>query len=168
MADVVENIGNEGGIWMSVVRVKKHNQITISKKLRDKLGIKEGDYIEVEFKDGGLFIKPKETEVQPLLQIYKVRDQSKVGQFLEAHSFLIPALKVLHSKVRYYFGGQTTTMLEVIVDPEAMDDTQLFAFIQTHLLPDEAHDRLEQLDEQWWLDEMDKTRGKLSIHLEFV
>jgi len=43
---------------MAIVKVKKNFQITIPNSLRKKLSIVEGEYMEVEDKDGELIMRP--------------------------------------------------------------------------------------------------------------
>jgi antitoxin MazE len=43
---------------MPLIKVKKHSQITIPNKIRRKLNIAEGDYLEIEEHDNGLVLKP--------------------------------------------------------------------------------------------------------------
>ena len=43
---------------MSLVKVRKHSQITIPNEIRRKLKIAEGDYLEIEVHDNELVLKP--------------------------------------------------------------------------------------------------------------
>ncbi len=45
---------------MSLVKVVRNGQVTIPKQIREKLGIKEGDILEVEPIETGVLFKPKE------------------------------------------------------------------------------------------------------------
>jgi len=42
---------------MPLVKVVRNGQVTIPKDIREKLGIKEGDFLEVEPADQGVFLK---------------------------------------------------------------------------------------------------------------
>jgi len=44
---------------MPLVKVVRNGQVTIPKEIREKLGIKEGDFLEIEPADQGVFLKPK-------------------------------------------------------------------------------------------------------------
>ena len=46
-------------LCMPLVKVVRNGQVTIPKEIRDKLGIKEGDFLEVEPADQGVFFRPK-------------------------------------------------------------------------------------------------------------
>jgi len=43
---------------LSRVRVKRKGQVTIPLKLRSKLGIEEGEILDVEAQDGAIVLKP--------------------------------------------------------------------------------------------------------------
>jgi AbrB family looped-hinge helix DNA binding protein len=44
---------------MSIVKIMQHGQITIPKKIREALGIKEGDMAEAELENDRIVITPK-------------------------------------------------------------------------------------------------------------
>lgn len=107
-------------------------------------------------------------EVQMLEELYVFRRRMEVLRFLDVHPFLVPLLLEAYAKIGRYFEPYHEVFLEVISDPEATNDRQLFAFIGTRLPPDEALDSLEPFDEEWWLDTLDEARGKLCIDVEFL
>lgn len=43
---------------MPLVKLRKFNQLTIPKKLKEKMALKEGDYFEVEVNEQGILFKP--------------------------------------------------------------------------------------------------------------
>lgn len=109
-----------------------------------------------------------EWQVESLARLFSFRNPTEVVGFLRKHPFLIDLLEKVHPEVQKHFGPNPKIFLEVVIDPEATDDRQLFAFIQTTLSVEEANKRLEQLDEDWWLDAMDGAKGKLCIDIEFA
>jgi AbrB family looped-hinge helix DNA binding protein len=44
---------------MALVRITRNFQVSIPKKVRDILGLQEGDFIEVEERDGAIVMLPK-------------------------------------------------------------------------------------------------------------
>jgi hypothetical protein len=108
-----------------------------------------------------------EPAIQSLKRLYAFRRPEEVSQFLKAHPFLVSLAIEAHDKIGDYFGLQTTVILEVVTDPEAIGDRELFAFIQTSLTSQEALDRLDRLDQEWWLDAADRSEGKLCFHVEY-
>jgi hypothetical protein len=99
---------------------------------------------------------------------YKFRDRLEVEQFLQEHGFLLPLLVDAYPVIEKHFGPHPDVVLEVVTDPEGPDESDLVAFIRTSLSPDQVLDKLNRLDEEWFLDVMDMTQGKLCIHVEFV
>ena len=89
--------------------------------------------------------------ISSLEQLYIFRKPEEVSRFLQVYPFLVPLLLEAHDRIGAYFGPRQEVVLEVVTDPEAVADRQLVAFIQTELHPVEALDRLDQLDEDWWL-----------------
>ncbi|NUO80825.1 hypothetical protein HUU05_12155 [candidate division KSB1 bacterium] len=101
-------------------------------------------------------------------QRFLYRHPKEVRQFLEAHPFLVSLLKEARERIDNYFGGHNDVVLEVIAEPNALDDHELFAFVQTDLPHKDALARLERLDEDWWLDASVRAQGKLCIHVKFA
>ncbi|MBC7250165.1 MAG: hypothetical protein H5T62_07760 [Anaerolineae bacterium] len=101
-----------------------------------------------------------------LERLYVFKERKEVTSFLEECPFLIPLLLEAHYEIEQHF-SPSQVFLEVITDPEETNSTQLLASIATGLDPDEALDRLERFDEEWWLDALAGARGKLCIDVEF-
>jgi hypothetical protein len=110
----------------------------------------------------------KEPSPSTLEKLYFFRRPSEVKEFLEASPFLKPLLVEAYERIGNCFGPKPEVVLEVVTDPEADDDRQLFAFIQTSLPSEQALDKLDRLDDDWWLDAADRSEGKLCLHVEFV
>ena len=56
---------------MSVVKVKRFNQITLPKKLGRELGINEGDYVNLEREGNRLYIEPVEIVKKDLASLWR-------------------------------------------------------------------------------------------------
>jgi hypothetical protein len=106
------------------------------------------------------------TEVQPLEQLFDIRKPTEVTHFLEENPFLTPLLREAYSHLRKYFQS-SKLFLEVVADPELIDEEQLVVFIAVNHDPDEASEALNRLDKDWWLDAMERAQDKLTITLEF-
>jgi hypothetical protein len=77
---------------------------------------------------------------------------------------LLRVLTEASARIRTLFGEDAKLVLEVFRNPEAMNpDACLYLVIKTGLAPSEAGLLLDQLDEEWWLDTMPGTGGRLSI-----
>jgi len=114
---------------------------------------------------GASTVRVSRTEVEWIERLYTLRERAEVLGFLERHPFLVSLLLEAYGQIGNYFPG-SQIFLEVLTDPEAFNDYQLIASIATNLGPDEAIDMLEQFDENWWLDALDRAQGKLCIDVE--
>lgn len=105
-------------------------------------------------------------DLTSLAQNYAFRRPSEVYDFLNDNVSLLPLLQEANREIRDYF-PEENLILEVVADPEVDNIKELVVFIQTTINPDEALNKLEMLDENWWLDASLETFGKICIHLEF-
>jgi hypothetical protein len=111
------------------------------------------------------------TESQRLHQIeemYSLRHAATVRRFLHVYPHLIQVLLEAHVYLQKYFGPDPQVALEVVSDPEVEGLEELFAYILTSLPVDEALARLDKLDEEWFLDQLDRVDGRFNFNLEFV
>jgi hypothetical protein len=125
----------------------------------------QAEIMAIQIVDTARVIK-KDPKPDTLEQLYTYRRPMEVTGFLEAHPFLVPLLVEAHGKIDEYFGPQSDVVLEVVTDPEADDDRELFAFIQTHFPPEETLQKLDRLDQEWWLAASHRSKNKLCIHVE--
>jgi len=107
-------------------------------------------------------------EIRLLERLYIFREPKEVSRFLEDNPFLILLLLETYGQIERYFGPYPQVFLEIVTDPEASDNHELFALIYTSLTPDDALDRLDRLDRDWWLDASRTSQGKLCIDVEFL
>ena len=115
---------------------------------------------------------PVDDEEQVLEQVAArdtVRRPEEVAAYLRTFPQLVPLLIEAAEVVPRYFEPDAPLVLEVVTDPEADDPVpQLFALIETRLDPEVAADRLDRLDEDWWLDRSPPGPGVLVLDVEFV
>ena len=91
-----------------------------------------------------------------------------VGRFLHAYPQLIEVLLEAYVYLQKYFGPDPQVTLEVVSDPEVEGVEELFTYILTSLPVNEALARLDKLDEEWFLDQLDRVGGRFNFNLEFV
>jgi len=107
-------------------------------------------------------------EIERLQEIYSFRRKEEVAGFLENHPYLVPLLLEAYPQIERHFSGHPVVFLEVITDPEADDDRELYAFIGTRLPPEGALDKLDKFDKDWWLRALEKAKGNLCIHVKYL
>jgi hypothetical protein len=107
--------------------------------------------------------------LQKLDTMYRSRDALAVRRFLRNHPHLIDVILEAYPHLMKHFGPATQFDLEIVSDPEAEGwDQQLFAYIITPLPVDKALARLEKLDEEWFLSQLDRVGGLFNFDLECV
>lgn len=111
-------------------------------------------------------ITASSVEAQPLEQLYVFRKPMETRNFLEMNPFLAPLLEEAYTNIRKYF-PYSEIFLEVVSDPETVDEEQLVVFIAVDQNPDEASQALSRFDEDWWLVAMEQAQDKLCVTLEF-
>ncbi|MGH8060006.1 MAG: hypothetical protein ACREOH_22685 [Candidatus Entotheonellia bacterium] len=102
-----------------------------------------------------------------LADVYHFRRYPEVFAFLQRHPNLIPLLIETAQVIPHYFGQVTPIALDIATDPEAEDDQQLVAWIQTDLEPIKAIARLTEFDTAWWLAASHASHDQLCIHVEY-
>ena len=107
-------------------------------------------------------------EIERLEDLYSFRGREEVTEFLESHSFLVLLLLEAYPHVKRHFGSDAPVFLEVVTDPEATNDRELYALIGTRLPPEAALEKLERFDKEWWSAAMDRAQCKLCIDVGFV
>ncbi len=108
------------------------------------------------------------SDLRKLEQRYIFRNRSEVMDFAVNNSFLLQPLHEAWDQIRNYFGESVQAVLEVVADPEFFEDQELVIFIRTDLSPDEAFEKMEQMDDEWWLDVPATVRKNLCIDVEFI
>jgi hypothetical protein len=116
-------------------------------------------------KVGSSVVQVSQNDLQWLERLYTFRRRAEIGYYLWEYPFLVSLLIEASSHISDYFPG-SQLFLEVVSDPETGGEGQLVVFVATSFLPQEALDRLDQLDEEWWLGALDRGQGKLCIHVE--
>ncbi len=106
------------------------------------------------------------TDTYLLDEMYTFREPGIVQEYLDSNTFLLTILEEAFDKIRKLFPS-SPLFLEVVSNPEEEDDTYLVLFIKTNLVPFNAVEQLNRLDEEWFLSLPTKIKQRLSINLEF-
>lgn len=103
-----------------------------------------------------------------LERIYSLRSAAAVRRFLHSYPELLEVLLEAHIHLRRCFGSDLRVTLEVVSDPEVEGLEELFAYIHTRLPVAEALARLDRLDDEWFLDQLDRVGGRFNFNLDFA
>jgi addiction module HigA family antidote len=94
---------------------------------------------------------------------YSIQSPNEVRRFLAAHDFLPPFLIEAIEPLRQYFPGHALS-LSVQTDPDTRVKKLLLSIdIQNN--PDQAMQRLDQMDAEWWFNISPKVRDLVLITL---
>jgi len=113
-----------------------------------------------------LFSVMLKAQITRLEQIYSFRQDEAVKRFLEKNSAIVLLLLEAKSVRDHFFGTGIDISLEVVSDPEATNNSQLFGYIHTPgLPPDVALERINAMDEAWFLKKFEQTGGQFNFIL---
>lgn len=131
------------------------------------------DIAKSERNDNTIWDKPALADgfISELNRLYEFRGGLVLEDFLRESlqenpglgGLLLDAYEVIRR--REHFGRGTRLALEVVADPEAQGDRQLFVLIRTKLPPKVARAILTEIDQNWWLDALPEAAGKMEIAL---
>jgi len=90
---------------------------------------------------------------------YKLRKANEIGDFLSGNDYLIPLVSDAYGHLQKYFPGSP-----IFIEVERGD---LVISVGTKLSPEQAIKKLDEFDEDWWLDACIDSRAKLCITVEY-
>ena len=111
---------------------------------------------------------PKKYLIAKLSKIYELREPLNTLRFIIKYPGIWSLLFEAHLEIRKYFLDEKL-VLEVISDTESSSWQKLVISIFTKKSTDEAFNRLNLLDENWWLDAAmsNPVGNQLSLGVEF-
>lgn len=93
------------------------------------------------------------------------RNETLVSSYLRSNAYLIDLTFEAITEVRLAFPLEVSFELEVMVDPESENPPHLFLLIGQTGDPDPAIDALEAFYDHWWLDNLSRARGMMTVGL---
>lgn len=95
---------------------------------------------------------------------YTFRSSASVEIFLGNYPFLAKMLIDLRGQLEHFF-PESNLVLDISADPEA---EYLVVYVVMHTTAQEALERLERFDDEYWLDHYHQAQGKLIVNVEFA
>ena len=111
---------------------------------------------------------PMDAEVRFVQRHYIEGDPVKVGEFLGDNPSLYPVLIDARSRIAEVFGGASPVRLRVVNDYESPGEQILVVGIQVPSGDKYALEKLDHLDEEWWLLTRNKIGGVMAVDIERV
>ena len=94
----------------------------------------------------------KRSRLSAIERCFELRPAGAVREFLLAHPGLPELLLQVPEHVARRFGPSARLVLDVRPDREGFEPPELFACVVTGLPPEEAWERMWELDREWWID----------------
>ncbi len=108
----------------------------------------------------------KTTELSAIEKRFELRSAGAVREFLLSRPELPELLLQVPEHVERRFGPDARLVLDLRPDREGFEPPELFACVVTDLPPEEAWDRMWELDREWWIDAAGDE--PVNLHVEFA
>ena len=117
---------------------------------------------------GASAVMALEEALRQIEQWYLLPSPEPVRSFIRRNPSLAALLIEAIAPLYEFFGPAPHVSVRVVPDPEVENYDQLLAYVRVALPAEEARRRLHQLDEVWFLDQLDRAAGKFNFNLEFM
>ncbi len=107
------------------------------------------------------------THAEHLAKDYVIKNPKEVADFIGDNLFLLQLLEEIPAKIRTYFGKKQELILQFFADPEDVNWHRLLVCVKTKSAKD-SRPKLDKFDEDWWIDNEQRSASKILINLEFV
>ncbi len=112
-------------------------------------------------------------DLSPVAELDRVwdggmRDRISVERIVKNRPFLLGVLKEAYTEIRSRFGSESVLLESIDSVEDQPEEGKLIIAIETKLRVDEAREKLKDLDTCWWLPNIRRAKGSLSIILEYV
>lgn len=109
-----------------------------------------------------LYTENLEDGIENLYEI-SPNQREEIEKFLKKHDYLYPIIREAKEKINSVYGENIKTCIELHHDPEEGGWKELFIVIKSNHTPEEALRLENKLANEWFLDRMDDTKGRLNI-----
>lgn len=114
------------------------------------------------------FASHTRTHAEHLAKDYIIKNPQEVADFIGENLFLLELLEEIPARIRKYFGKEQELTLEFFLDPEDVNWHRLWVRIPTKLPVSEAMLKLTKFDENWWIDNEERSNSKITIRSEYL
>lgn len=107
-------------------------------------------------------------KIKDIILEYPNSNEAELESFLIDNPRIIDYIPKAKEQIRKYFGNDVEISLEVFFDPEVDDDdgTSLFMNVRTSDDLDSAMQKLDSLDEEWFIPEVGEYADNFTIDLD--
>lgn len=112
--------------------------------------------------------KATDEQVDSLSRKYKIIRVEEVKKFLLKNRFLILLLEEIPNKIYEYYGNEQEISLELFYEPDFPQSSKLWVSVLTEKSAEDARSIMDRIDEDWWLENIDRANCKLNIGIDYV
>ncbi len=112
--------------------------------------------------------KEQGERIASTLKCYSIANTDEIKRFVEKNAYLISLIEEIPSKILEYFKQGEGLSLELVADPDFPQSSELWISVVTNGSASEARPIMDQFDNGWWFENLDRARCKLNITLEYV
>lgn len=105
---------------------------------------------------------------QVIDSLFGLEQAIRVHEYLRKNSSLFSLLLRARAEAHWLFGARADVKLRIECDPEGEFAPRLLVLIQTNLDAQRAIDKLDLLDDRWWLSVDPRLRSLMKIDVEYV
>lgn len=112
--------------------------------------------------------RTRNSAIGELRELYEIGEPEEVTKYLRRNPGLTPLVVDARARIATLFGAETPVALRIVADPEIENFRLLWALICVSPDAPSAAERLDELDESWWLAAQRQAAGKFAIDIEYV
>jgi len=91
--------------------------------------------------------------------MYVLRNPTEIREFLKNNKYLISLVSEAHQELQRFFPSSLLSM--------KVHQNELVVAVMTSLPPEDADEKLDNFDEEWWIDALTRSNARLCITVEF-
>lgn len=91
--------------------------------------------------------------------LYVMINPTKIKDFLKANRYLISLVSEAHQELQRFFPHSPISM--------KIHQNELVVAVKTSISPEDADERLNNFDDEWWIDASTRSNARLCITVEF-
>jgi hypothetical protein len=110
---------------------------------------------------------PEKAGSTGLDKVYFFREPTQILNFLKLNPYITPLLAETADALKGYF-PDVKFAIRRYVDPEISGFTRLVIEIPTKYSPQETLSRLDKFEDEWWIENEYKSKGNLTVNVEFL
>ena len=108
-------------------------------------------------------------KIEEYSKYYDILNLKEISDYIVINTEVVDILEEAFVFLKRYFGNKFKKLtLRLVHDPEIINEKYLVVDISTKLSPLEALKKLDNFDENWWLDKVEEFDNNLIFNIDFI